>query len=326
MRGAWFSFVLPAALGVVSLPAFGQSVISAQSGLVHYAEGKVLVADKEVDHQFGQFPQLKRDQVLKTDLGRAEVLLNPGTFLRVAENSSVRMLSTALTDCRFEFLGGSVVVEAPETEKGSAVTAVYRDHTIWIAESGIYRLDSEPAQLRVFDGEAIVTLGEQKITVRKGRLLALDGSLRAEKFDPDQTDPLDRWSKRRAEYISMANVSAARSIAASGRSWRSGGWCWNPYFGMFTYVPFAGLYQSPYAFSYWSPSRVYVAYERPAAASSRYGHGRHDSGLSYTQAPTTRPISSGTAAASSRAGHGSLDAGRSDPSPRVSGPMGGRGR
>src|ERR1700674_3851376 len=76
-----------------SVSVWGQSAISAHSGMIHYVEGKVLLEGQPVDPKFGEFPEVKNDQVLETEEGRAEVLLTPGVFLRVAENSSFKMLS-----------------------------------------------------------------------------------------------------------------------------------------------------------------------------------------------------------------------------------------
>src|SRR5574341_723838 len=107
------------------------------------------------------------------------------------------MLSTRLTDSRVELVQGSIVIEAPQTEENSgAVTVVYKDIAIWLHDKGIYRFDTEPAQLRVFEGEAMVSAGGQKMLVKKGKMLQLDGTLLVQKFDPDLTDALDRWSRR----------------------------------------------------------------------------------------------------------------------------------
>src|SRR5689334_8339432 len=92
--------------------AFAQSVISAHSGLIHYVEGSVLLDSKPVEVKIATFPDLKENSELRSEDGRAEVLLNPGAFLRMGENSSIRMVSNKLTDSRVEFLSGSVVIEA----------------------------------------------------------------------------------------------------------------------------------------------------------------------------------------------------------------------
>ena len=58
--------------------AWGQNAISAHSGLIHYVEGKVLLEGQPVEPKFGEFPDVRNDQVLETQDGRAEVLLTPG--------------------------------------------------------------------------------------------------------------------------------------------------------------------------------------------------------------------------------------------------------
>src|SRR5258705_1387202 len=87
--------------------AFAQTVISAHSGLIHYAEGRVLLDGKPVEVKITNFPEVKENMELRTEDGRAEVLLNPGVFLRLAENSAVRMVANKLSDTKVEFLSGS---------------------------------------------------------------------------------------------------------------------------------------------------------------------------------------------------------------------------
>ena len=74
--------------------AFGQYMISAHSGVIQVVDGRAYLNDKAVAPKFGQFPDIKQDQVFRTAEGRAEVLLTPGVFLRMGENSSIRMVST----------------------------------------------------------------------------------------------------------------------------------------------------------------------------------------------------------------------------------------
>ena len=123
---------------------FGQSVLSVNSGLVHYSEGKVYAAGKLVEPKFGHFPELKNNDELRTEEGRAEVLLSPGSFLRVAENSSIRMSSNRVTDTRIELLTGEARGEtvdpskdkAAATVKGNAITIIYNDASVAIVKRG----------------------------------------------------------------------------------------------------------------------------------------------------------------------------------------------
>ena len=83
---------------ILTTSAWAQSVISAHSGVIHYKEGQVEVDGQPVqqDPQKGQFGDIKTGQVLEVKDGQAEILLTPGVFLRVAENSSFRMISNKL--------------------------------------------------------------------------------------------------------------------------------------------------------------------------------------------------------------------------------------
>src|SRR5438874_12029020 len=65
------------------LPALAQSVISAHSGLIHYAEGRVLLDGKQVEIKISAFPEIKQDMQLRSEDGRAEELLTPGVSLRM---------------------------------------------------------------------------------------------------------------------------------------------------------------------------------------------------------------------------------------------------
>ncbi len=53
-------------------------------------------------------------QVLRTDIGKAEVLLTPGVFLRLGDHSAVKMISPDLTRTQVEVVQGRVAVEVDE--------------------------------------------------------------------------------------------------------------------------------------------------------------------------------------------------------------------
>jgi hypothetical protein len=252
------------ALAVGSVAAVAQSlVISARSGLIHYVEGTVYVGDQQVESKFGAFPEVKEKQILRTEEGRAEVLLTPGVFLRLGEHSSFRMITNRLIDTRLEFLGGSAIIEADDIGKDNSITVAYKDATIHPIKKGLYRLDSSPAQLKVFNGEADVMLDDKTIEAKDGHLVELE-TLAMRKFDRNETDALNRWSERRGEYVSMASVSAANTLRTSmfdGGGMLTSGWYWNQYMGMYSFVPgLDGNWFSAYGYPFWSPFNVYQAY------------------------------------------------------------------
>jgi uncharacterized membrane protein YgcG len=254
--------------GVAALAAtaaYGQHVISAKSGLIHYVEGDVSIEGKPVVVKAAEFPDLKPGEQLRTGLGRAEILLSPGVFLRLSEEGGVRMVSNALEDTRIELTGGSLLLEVGEVQKGQMLVVAVGPAAIEFPKRGLYRVDFDPARIQVHDGSAIVVAGGQTVTVKEGRRALLAGVIAPEKFNKETTDALHRWARRRSEYVAMANVAAARSLDASGVAWRTGGWWYNPYFGAFTYIPANGMYRCPFGFAFYSPRTVDNAYRRPDA-------------------------------------------------------------
>lgn len=145
---------LPLAVLLVSATsAWGQQVISAHSGVIHFVEGTVTLDGKPVAPKFAEFPDVKNGQTLAAEDGRAEVLLTPGVILRIAENSSFQMVSNSRSDTRLAVLSGSAIVEVGELLPSNAITVMYNDAHIELVKKGMYRIDSDPGQLRVYDGK-----------------------------------------------------------------------------------------------------------------------------------------------------------------------------
>ncbi len=251
---------------VLSAAAWGQSVISAHSGVIHYVEGQVTVDGAAIHPKSTEILDIKPDQVLATEDGRAEILLTPGVFLRLPENSSARMISNSLADTRIEIVSGSALIEVGQLLRDNAITIEAHGVEIALPKQGLYRVETDPARLRVYDGEARIATGAAKMSVKRGREVALDPpSLEARNFDAKSTDPFYRWSARRSEYVAQANVISARTASSSGygSGFASGGygsWAFNPWFGMFTFLPASGIYWSPFGSAFYSPAAISYVY------------------------------------------------------------------
>ena len=105
-----------------SFSSFAQNAISAKAGLVQVADGEVFVNDQALQHNVGQFTDLKSKDVLTTGDGRAEVLLTPGAFLRMTDASGIRMVSTRLSDVRMEMVRGEALIEVAELLTDNSIT------------------------------------------------------------------------------------------------------------------------------------------------------------------------------------------------------------
>ena len=197
------------ALGCSLVPYLsGQSVISTRSGLINFSEGLVFVDGQPLAKKFGTFDRLKNGSSLVTEAGRAEIQLTPGTFLRVGENSSIRMVSDNLSDTQVEVLAGSSMLDSEGAAAGSFVKLIFRDSTIQITKPGRYRVDAEPPQLRVYQGEAKVTRNGSPMKIESSQLLPLDGAPVVKKFTDGADGLLDVWSDERHSMIASNLVSS----------------------------------------------------------------------------------------------------------------------
>jgi len=300
-------FATVAILAIAIVPASAQPIISAKSGVIAGVEGKVLLDNAELQESVTHFPEMKEGSVLRTEDGRVELMLPPGFMLRMGENGALKLLANRLIDTRVEIQAGSAVVEVDQTKPDFNVAIALKDGVVTLSKVGVYRFDAEPARLKVFHGTATVDIGGQSVMLGTGHMLALSGaSASAEKFDVSQTDALDNWSARRADAMAMANLSGARysndsyAMPAPGNTW-----IYNPYFGMYTYMPMMGTMCNPfYGLCFYSPLTAYNAfYWGPMG----YGYGY---GIpSYGYRPTVFAGGSGTSYTSMRGAGGGFGGG-----------------
>lgn len=285
-----------------------QVVTSAKSGLIHYTEGDVLLEDQEIAPKKGQFAEIKNGQVLKTGEGRAEVLVGYSGYLRIAENSSILMLDNRLSETRVQVLSGSLLVECPEIIKGNRLTFVAASIPLEVLKPGLYRIDigaGGESSVKVYDGELAVGANEKPLVAKKGKMVLLGNELIATKFDAKSQDPLYRWASLRSDSLALANMSSARGLMDYRKSWQ-GGWMWNPWYNMFTYVPLNGIYYSPFGNAYYSPSGIYSAYYPVQSSGGGSGRGfnqntYYDSGLGSMISPRSS-ASSGSVMSSGSVG------------------------
>jgi hypothetical protein len=272
-----------------------QNIAPARSGTVQYFEGDVSIDGVKLEAQVARFSEVKEQSVLHTGLGRAEILLTPGVFLRVAENSSIKMLDNRLMSTRVEFLSGSAMLESDDPKTGvndPAVTIIYKDFEAQAVRYAAFEITSEPGQVKVFKGEAKVTGNGTSVNVKDGNLVDLSITMAVKKFDSKTADDLYVWSRDRSSYLAAGSMSSARSFASSFGSVSSaypgfvGGWYYNRLLGIYTFMPFGGTVYSPFGFGIYNPASIYQIYG-PAYSWSGAGGARTSTTASI---PLTRIV------------------------------------
>jgi hypothetical protein len=240
---------------IFSTAAAAFAAVPAAPGIVNYVEGQTTLDGRSITAQSVGTAQLQPGQTLETTNGRAELLLSPGVFLRVGQNSAVRMVSPDLLDTRVEVARGSALVEADQLHDEGRIRIQDNGSTTTLLKKGLYRFSADSPSVAVYDGKAQVMENDKTVEVKSGREVNLSGPLTESKFDKkssEEHDQLYAWGKLRSEYLSEASASTAR-IYVSSPGWYGTGWYWNPMWRTYAWLPGDPVFYSPFGFGYYSP-------------------------------------------------------------------------
>ncbi len=235
--------------------AAGQGLtISARPGLVNYIEGVAYLNGSAINAGASTRSYLGEQDFFWTAEGKAEILLLPGTFLRIGANTQIQMISPSLVSPRVALNQGEAMLEVIGVLKGSHIEVVCGNALMVIEKDGLYRLkaDSAMATAGVIAGAAQVYADGQSIRLGKGKQTELVGLLRAERLDLGPDDELYAWSNIRSQYEAAANYDAASRLAAAGQAGAMGwyfdvgmdAWAWLPQYAYFG--PFGWGFYSPF--------------------------------------------------------------------------------
>lgn len=240
--------------------------ISAKAGGVNAVSGQVMVK------RAGQAPQLLTSQddlasgdVVNTGLGsQAEILLNPGTYLRLAEQSEFEMVDNSLDNLLVKLNKGSAIIEATGPgEVQLRIPIITEQQRMTIVRAGIYRINVRPGITELFVRKGRMALGGDRDEIIKSgkKVIFSSAGQSIAKLEKTEKDQFDDWSKLRGQTLARANERlSARTLNGylSSSAWgrfnarfgRWGLWTWSPYASCYTFLPFYYGWGSPYGSSY----------------------------------------------------------------------------
>jgi FecR-like protein len=274
------SFALILCCAIVSL---GQTtrdrfVISAKAGGINAITGIATVSSKGETgwQQLMVTDDLNSGDRVRTEAdGRVEILLNPGSYLRVGGNSEIELSDNTLANLEVRLLRGTAIVEATGADGLELNIGISTPHTrLAIVRQGLYRLNVVPedaTELIVRKGRVI--LSDSHTKVKGGNKVIFSATnvtvAKLTKEEKKNTESFDVWSKERAQTLAKANSRINNRMLTSAfanfrdNPWfysnRSLGlWFFNSRAGCYTFLPFYYGWGSPYGSSY--STSIYVPY------------------------------------------------------------------
>ncbi|MGH9873357.1 MAG: FecR domain-containing protein [Pyrinomonadaceae bacterium] len=271
-------FCVTALVMAFPLISFSQNrekfVISAKAGGVNAVTGRASM----LPHGNGEWQQLtiKEDleagDLVKTGVdGRVEMLLNPGSYLRVGENAEFELADNSLENLEVRLIKGTAIVEVTGADDEELFIGITTPHTrMSIVRRGLYRVSVVPGdttELIVRKGR--VMLGDSHTKIKGGNKVVFSSNsvsvAKLENADKKNSDALDGWSKDRAQTLakenSRINDRTFNALASSFNDdwWFSnslfrrrglGFWLYRPGTNCYTFIPYYRRYGSPYGGGY----------------------------------------------------------------------------
>jgi uncharacterized membrane protein YgcG len=246
-------------------------VVSAKAGVVNVIEGDASSRHDKADWaKLVPGDELREGDTVKTGAnGRIEILLTPGCYLRLAENTEFILSDTSVNKFKIEIIGGSALIEASVIEDPMTVATPKTEFSI--IRKGIYRFNVAA------DGKVEAAVRKGRIasgnTVVKGDKKAVfdNGTLVIASYNKKDADSFDLWSKDRAKTLIAANRSLSnRNINRSALfGFVSNVWIRDSQCGCYTFLPFGNGFSSPYGWDYAVCNPFWYSY-RPRPG---YGYG-----------------------------------------------------
>src|SRR5207253_7149264 len=129
---------------------------------------------------------------------QVEVLLNPGTYLRLAEKSEFVLVDNSLDNLLVRINKGSAIIEATGTDRIELhVPIVTAQRRMTIVRAGVYRINVTPGTTELFVRKGRVSLGGNKSDLVKGgkTVTFTSAGQTVARVTRHDTDALDEWRK-----------------------------------------------------------------------------------------------------------------------------------
>ena len=235
--------------------------ISAKAGGVNAVSGKVSVTrDGKTPRLLNGQDDLESGDVVSTSVdSQVEVLLNPGTYLRLAERSEFIMEDTSLDNLLVRLTKGSAIIEATgPDELDLYIPIVTEQKRMTIVRPGVYRFNVAPGTTELFVRKGRVALGSTRDDLVKGgkKVTFTNAGPTIAKLTNTDKDAFDDWSKTRGQTLARANEKLNSRVVngyVNSGSWsfangfsRWGLWTWSPLASCYTFMPFYYGWGSPY--------------------------------------------------------------------------------
>lgn len=179
-------------------------VVPARAGLVTHIDGRANYSPPDL------IPQGAR--VVTEKVTWLEIMLNPDSYLWMADSTEVVLESTELRKLDIRLVRGSIAIAADHISRRSPITLRVGSRVLRMTSPGFYRFNADEAHVHLGQLAVEEPKGE---TVKKGWSAQWEGSgVRYNPIDYSAIHPLERFSRDRIHSI----YAPTRRIEAQQRA------------------------------------------------------------------------------------------------------------
>jgi FecR protein len=194
----------------------------AQGGLVNFSEGTIecVCGSEKKSIRAGQ--ELKDGDSIETGPdSRTEILLSPGTVLRLSAGTRVELMDSSAANLKLKLVRGSAIVEMALTDTISSSfqsEVIYAPITIMtprdqyaIVKGGVYRFEvagETSSNVRVTKGLAVVSGSSVSNNMSA---TAINDVVKLAPTEKSAADKFDDWSRERSDALIEANKALRKA-------------------------------------------------------------------------------------------------------------------
>jgi hypothetical protein len=250
--GVLLAIAVAAAQGTVGHP-----------GAVNFIEGQVTLEGNTLTPGALEGVEVAAGQTLSIAQGKAEVLLTSGAFLRLGDQTAIKMSSQSASNTSVELLRGEAILEVVQPVSGR-LEVLDGQARANIQRPGIYEFHASQPAVAVIAGKARIQENDRSVGLGKGRELTWRGDAAANSGKLARGslagDALYDWSEQRSRTDAVAGSDTAQALVGTNpANWHGAGWYWNPFYATWAYLPATYTRSGPFGEKYFS-ARFYWQY------------------------------------------------------------------
>jgi hypothetical protein len=203
-------------IGPIALGQRQESLEGFMSGI----RANAVKGDVVYQRNDGKFPlesglKLEEGDFVRSRDGYAELLLQPGNYLRVGDGTECQIVSEPYDKMRLKLNHGTINLELLSRDNSSywwypmektteLIRVITPDAVVFINQPGVVRINASAGRTEVVVREGEAVLNGRRVK-KKRRAVAANGSVIFAEIDTRTEDNFDAWSRERAGQLVQRN-------------------------------------------------------------------------------------------------------------------------